>query len=257
MPGICMSRMARSKLSPARSHSRAWAALWVSRGIIPHLRVCRVRMRQLVGLSSTISRRRSASCGCGPSSASGGASGAACKGRVKWKVEPFCGTLSTHILPPINSTSRLLMARPRPVPPYWRVVEASAWLKDLNRRASRSTGMPMPVSRTRKWSCHGSDPVPGSFRRGKDLHLDHHFARGGELDPIAQQVDEHLPQPGHIAAHLRRNAVVHLVGDIQFLLRRFRRPAGQARPRCRRAGQTAGSPVRACRIRSSRSRECR
>ena len=37
--------------------------------------------------------------------------------------------LCTHMLPPISSASRLLMASPRPVPPYLRVVEASAWLK--------------------------------------------------------------------------------------------------------------------------------
>ena len=48
--------------------------------------------------------------------------------------------LSTHMRPPISSASRLLMARPRPVPPYLRVVEESTWLKDWNRRS-------MPVRR--------------------------------------------------------------------------------------------------------------
>ena len=65
--------------------------------------------------------------------------------------------------------------------------------------------------------------LAGSFRRGKDFHLDDDFTRGGELDSVADQVDEHLPQPGHIAAHLRRNAIVHLVGEVQLLLRRLRR----------------------------------
>ena len=37
-------------------------------------------------------------------------------------------------------------ARPRPVPPYLRVVEVSAWLNDWNRRAHCSGVMPMPVS---------------------------------------------------------------------------------------------------------------
>ena len=40
------------------------------------------------------------------------------------------------------------MARPRPVPPYRREIDASAWLNDWNRRPIRSGGMPMPVSRT-------------------------------------------------------------------------------------------------------------
>ena len=39
----------------------------------------------------------------------------------------FESALSTWIVPPIISTSRLQMVRPRPVPPYLRVMEASAW----------------------------------------------------------------------------------------------------------------------------------
>ena len=35
---------------------------------------------------------------------------------------------------------RLQIARPRPVPPYRRVVEASAWLKAWNRRPCASVG---------------------------------------------------------------------------------------------------------------------
>ena len=69
IPGICMSTMARSKCSPARNHSSACCALWAPRAIMPHLVVWRVRIRQLVTLSSTINTRRSASCGCLPSSA--------------------------------------------------------------------------------------------------------------------------------------------------------------------------------------------
>ena len=38
-------------------------------------------------------------------------------GMVKWKVAPLPASLSTQILPPINSARRLQMARPRPVPP--------------------------------------------------------------------------------------------------------------------------------------------
>ena len=37
--------------------------------------------------------------------------------------------LSIHIWPPMASTRRRLMARPSPVPPNLRVVEASIWLK--------------------------------------------------------------------------------------------------------------------------------
>jgi len=50
---------------------------------------------------------------------------------VKWNDEPLAGpALSTHIVPPISSESRLLIARPSPVPPYLRVVELSACEND-------------------------------------------------------------------------------------------------------------------------------
>src|SRR6516162_5589816 len=42
------------------------------------------------------------------------------------KVEPRPGSLSTVISPPIIWQKRLLIASPRPVPPYLQVVEASA-----------------------------------------------------------------------------------------------------------------------------------
>ena len=40
------------------------------------------------------------------------------------------------------------MANPSPVPPYFRVVEVSAWLKASKSRPCCSAVMPMPVSRT-------------------------------------------------------------------------------------------------------------
>src|SRR5579872_5869474 len=104
---------------------------------MPHCEAWLVRMRHAVGLSSTTNKRKSASLGWRVSNGDFAASVDAGNGTVKWNVEPFLGMLSTHILPPINSTRRLLMARPRPVPPYCREVDASAWLKDLNRRAMR------------------------------------------------------------------------------------------------------------------------
>mmetsp|Transcript_346 Transcript_346/g.906 ORF Transcript_346/g.906 Transcript_346/m.906 type:complete len:216 (+) Transcript_346:1821-2468(+) len=48
---------------------------------------------------------------------------------TKWKVDPLPGSLSTQILPPINSASRRQMARPIPVPPYRRVMVSDTCLK--------------------------------------------------------------------------------------------------------------------------------
>jgi hypothetical protein len=48
---------------------------------------------------------------------------------VKWKRVPESGPLSTQIFPPIISTKRVEIVSPKPVPPYFRVVEVSACVK--------------------------------------------------------------------------------------------------------------------------------
>ena len=104
--------------------------------------------RRFVALSSTTSARRPAN---DPSRRSAvGVMSVAPASNVRWNVLPSPGTpvLSTHTVPPISSASRRLIARPSPVPPYRRLVEASAWVNDRNSRSMRSGGMPMPVSRT-------------------------------------------------------------------------------------------------------------
>jgi len=63
----------------------------------------------------------------------------------------------------MSSTSRLLIASPRPVPPNSRVVELSTWLNDRNSRSCFSGGMPRPVSATVK--CRPSSPaLAAAFR---------------------------------------------------------------------------------------------
>ena len=73
-------------------------------------------------------------------------------GASNQNVEPRPTSDTTSMRPPIRSTMRRQIARPSPVPPYRRVVEASAWLKEWNRRWRASSSMPMPVSRTSKRS---------------------------------------------------------------------------------------------------------
>ena len=46
-------------------------------------------------------------------------------------VVPRPGSLSTSTSPPIIWQNRRVIVRPRPVPPYFRVVEASAWVNGL------------------------------------------------------------------------------------------------------------------------------
>ena len=71
---------------------------------------------------------------------------------MKWKALPAPGTLSTQMRPPSSSTKRREMVRPRPVPPYLRVMELSAWVKEEKISFCFSGGMPMPVSLTVKRS---------------------------------------------------------------------------------------------------------
>ena len=66
------------------------------------------------------------------------------------KVEPWPRLLSTVMSPPISRQKWRLIASPSPVPPYRRVVEASAWVNASKSRASCSVVMPMPVSVTAK-----------------------------------------------------------------------------------------------------------
>ena len=100
--------------------------------------------------------------------------------------------LSAQIRPPINSTKRLEMARPRPVPPYLRVVEASACEKLSKMVERRSAGIPMPVSETEKCSVAGTAGSPSFHQHGE-------FAPLGEFGGVAEQVQEYLPEAAGIA----------------------------------------------------------
>ena len=99
------------------------------------------------------------------------------------------------------------MARPRPVPPYFRVVEVSAWVKAWNKpadllRGHADAGVPDGELQ--------GDPVlvPGDHLRGDD-----DFAGVGELDGVVGQVDQHLPQAQGVAhqgpGHLRGQGKQH------------------------------------------------
>ena len=111
-------------------------------------------------------------------------------GTVTLKVLPLPGCSGQPISPPSSSASRLLMVRPRPVPPNCGVVEASAWVKGRKKR------------------CHGL--LGHADARVDDVELQHrsrsgrrqeardqpHAADFGELDGVAHQVDQDLPQAG-------------------------------------------------------------
>ena len=108
------------------------------------------RMRRFVALSSTTRTRSPRRRAGRRDAAERDAPVATPKRAVKWKREPRPGSLSTVMRPPISSTSCAEIERPRPVPPYSRVVEPSAWANASKISCCFSRGMPMPVSATRK-----------------------------------------------------------------------------------------------------------
>ena len=129
--------------------------------------------------------------------------------------------------PPCSSTIRLVIARPRPVPPFLRVLELSTCWNSLED--------PRLVL--------GGDADAGVGDRDHeaaalDLRPDAHRARVGELDRVADQVHQHLGDPALVAA----------AGAADRPARRPRAPAASRPPAPR-----SRSPPRA-RARASSSR---
>ncbi len=78
------------------------------------------------------------------------------------KLLPTINVLSTSMVPPINSTRCLLMARPSPVPPKRRAIESSPWRKGLNSCWICGALMPIPLSRIVKRTCTRSGSADSS-----------------------------------------------------------------------------------------------
>ena len=81
----------------------------------------------------------------------------------------------------------------------------------------------------------------------------------GELDRVADEVDQHLPQPDRIADDARRarRARRRSVSASPFCVRRAAPAARRSRRRRPRSDERRPTRARACRPRSSRSRGCR
>ena len=142
--GMCMSRIATSNGSPAvdpraalrpANPCRARACPTSSACSVEHAAIGRVVVDDQHALAG---ERRAARRRCSCERAGGtSATGASI---VKQNVEPRpAPSLSPTCVPPISSASRLLIASPRPVPPYLRVVDASACENDWNSRPIASS----------------------------------------------------------------------------------------------------------------------
>ena len=76
----------------------------------------------------------------------------------------------------------------------------------------------MPVSRTLKCRRHEASPLPPGSGRDRILDFHQNLARSRELDAVAEQVHEHLPEPGHVPGHVLWNRIVHLVSQFEAFL---------------------------------------
>ena len=144
-----MASNGRSASGPLAARSRVSASWWLDTGSrsIGQCWVSSVRRWRSRGSAQMNSTRRGASAATACRSPATLNSGISIQ-----NVEPAPGRDCTPMRPCIRSTMRLQMVRPRPVPPYRRVVDASAWVKAWNSRACCCSSMPMPVSRTSKRS---------------------------------------------------------------------------------------------------------
>ena len=213
--------MTMSKAAPAAAASRRLASASRPPAAVdvrmPHPSVCHCSPVRLMAESSTISTRSPLRSLAGGSARGTGASGSRSSNQ---NVDPAPGVLSTPIRPPINSTRRLEIARPRPVPPYFRVVEASAWLNSVNSRVRASSPMPIPVSVTAIRSAASvSQHVPG--------HLDQDMPALGELDGVGHQVEHDLPDASWVAHHVTRQSRID--ADLQLERLGLRRRAARGR----------------------------
>ena len=110
-------------------------------------------------------------------------------GSVSENVEPWPGRNSTQIRPPCISMIRLEIASPSPVPPLALVIELSACWNSWKSFCWSASEMPGPVSRTAR--------LIGAVRR---RGLDRDLALVGELDGVADQIEQHLGQAALVAA---------------------------------------------------------
>ena len=131
---------------------------------------------------------------------------------TKWNWLPLPGSLSSHMRPSIISTSCVEMVRPRPVPPYRRVVDASACTNAPKISHCFSSGMPMPVSRTVKRRRTSSVPRSST----DDVDADFAFVR--ELDRVAHEIEDDLSKPPGVAEEAVGHVGSDPAGEVQALL---------------------------------------
>ena len=213
MPGIRQSMNTTSYgASPLRSLIAAMASAPELTASTRSVRLLRdsTRISRAAALSSTTSPRNAwnlAGTTRRPATASPTSSQT-----VNAKVLPTPGSLSSQICPPINSTRRRLIVRPRPVPPCFRVVDMSACENGWNNLADCSRVMPIPVSRTENFNCTLA-PV-----RSSSSILRRISPRSVNFTALLTRLVRICAEPQRIAAQLLGNRPGHIGQELQALV---------------------------------------
>ena len=97
----------------------------------------------------------------------------------------------------------LLEGLEQPVLPVQRDADAGVAHREMQQPLLRVADETRCPARGRTGCCAGRAPRPGDF--------DDHLALVGELDGVADEIDQDLPQPGHVADQDLGNGVVHHV----------------------------------------------
>ena len=120
---------------------------------------------------------------------------------MKWKTLPEPTALSTQMRPPMSSTSRAQMARPRPVPPKRCCVDVVGLGVALEDRDALVLGDADAVVADAEVEPRRVSAPLACALAPVALDLDRDLALVGELHRVRHQVEDHLPQPRQIAHH--------------------------------------------------------
>ena len=212
--GMSMSSTATSNGAPARSSSSASVPEGSGQTSMPQALSWRDRIQRLAWLSSTTRARFACSAAAISSSVAAGSSARGAR-IVKWNVEPAPTSLSTHRRPPIRSTSRIEIARPR----------AGAAVAARGRGVELRERLEQPVDEMRGDAdagvAHGEVQLVRAFggrERGR-RDVEDHLAGLGELERVADQVHQHLAQARDVADQGFRHVVLAGVRELHPLAR--------------------------------------
>ena len=217
------------------------------------------RMRRLVALSSTTSTRIAGTRSRGRGGRRGSASAGTSNRAVKWKVLPWPG-LALDPDPAAHQLDQLAgdgQAQPgAAVLARRRAVRLGERLED--RLAACPAGCRCRCRGPRSAGAASRDRNRSRTSSARPLHDRTTTSPAlGELDGVADQVDQHLPQPARVADQAVGHVGADVAGQLQPLGvgahgQRLERVAERVAQ-----GESAPGRGRACRPRSWRSRGCR